>query len=166
MKRVRLLLACGAVAAIVAASPANAMLADGGPELAERVAAEAREKVLASESFRWPVSGREITTYFSGGHAGVDINGDTGDPIVAARGGVVTFAGTEGDGYGVKVIIRHPGGFETLYSHLSRIDVERGPIERGDLVGAIGCTGSCTGDHLHFEIHRDGSPIDPLDLLP
>lgn len=120
----------------------------------------------ADERFVWPVVSRSITTQFGGGHAGIDIDGESGDRIVAARSGVVTFAGDDGDGYGLKVLVRHPGGLATLYSHLATIAVKGGPIARGDLVGTVGCTGSCSGDHLHFEIQRNDAPNNPLDFLP
>jgi murein DD-endopeptidase MepM/ murein hydrolase activator NlpD len=162
------LVACGAATTVLAPGAAHALLADGGPELAKQMRAEARSVALVhdeNEKFVWPVP-EDITTYFDGGHAGLDIDGEAGDKIVASRSGRVTFAGDDGDGYGVKVLIRHAGGYETLYSHLSTIAVDLGPIRRGDLVGTVGCTGSCTGDHLHFEIHENGAAIDPLNLLP
>jgi murein DD-endopeptidase MepM/ murein hydrolase activator NlpD len=152
-------------ATVLAPGTAHALLADGGPELAKHMRAEARSVATENEKFVWPIP-EDITTYFDGGHAGLDIDGESGDRIIAARSGRVTFAGDDGDGYGVKVLIRHPGGYETLYSHLSTIAVTEGPIQRGDLVGEVGCTGSCTGPHLHFEIHENGAAVDPLGLLP
>ncbi|HWL66639.1 MAG TPA: M23 family metallopeptidase, partial [Actinomycetota bacterium] len=59
------------------------------------------------------------------------------------------------------------GGVATLYAHLSAYDVRNGEsVSQGDVVGRVGCTGSCTGDHLHFEVRVNGSPVDPLDFLP
>jgi murein DD-endopeptidase MepM/ murein hydrolase activator NlpD len=159
------LVACCAATTVLAPGAAHALLADGGPAFARQRLAEAKKVTLENERFVWPVP-EDITTYFDGGHAGLDIDGEAGDKIVASRSGRVTFAGDDGDGYGVKVLIRHAGGYETLYSHLSSIAVDLGPIQRGDIVGTVGCTGSCTGDHLHFEIHENGAAIDPLDLLP
>ena len=117
------------------------------------------------ETFIWPVTGA-INTPFGGDHDGLDIEGETGDEIVAARSGRITFAGDDGDGYGTKILISHPGGMATLYSHLSSIAVEKGWVDRGMVVGRVGCTGSCSGDHLHFEIHRQGRAVNPLGLLP
>jgi murein DD-endopeptidase MepM/ murein hydrolase activator NlpD len=118
-----------------------------------------------SERMAWPVTGG-INTYFGEGHDGVDIEGETGDPVVAARSGAVTFAGDEGDGYGLKVVLAHPGGLETVYAHLASTEVSKGGLAQGVLVGSVGCTGSCSGDHLHFEVRKDGAPVDPLDYLP
>lgn len=128
-------------------------------------AATRKPQVESVDGFVWPIVGA-VNTHFDAGHAGIDIEGVTGDKIVAAQGGTVTFAGDDGDGYGVKVIIRHANGYETLYSHLSSIAVSQGPIAQGELVGLVGCTGSCTGDHLHFEILKGGVVTDPLALLP
>jgi murein DD-endopeptidase MepM/ murein hydrolase activator NlpD len=129
------------------------------------LARAASSKVKVDEPFVWPVVGA-VNTAFGGDHAGIDIEGVTGDKIIASRGGTVTFAGDDGDGYGTKVIVRHAGGYETLYSHLSSISTSRGPIEQGEIVGLVGCTGSCTGDHLHFEILHNGTPTNPVALLP
>jgi murein DD-endopeptidase MepM/ murein hydrolase activator NlpD len=135
------------------------------PRSVTRVDRGSRSAVRGTDPFIWPVVGA-VNTHFGGDHAGIDIEGVTGDKIVAARDGVVTFAGDDGDGYGVKVIIEHADGYETLYSHLSSVAVSKGEIAQGELVGSVGCTGSCTGDHLHFEILRDGVVTNPLDLLP
>ena len=137
--------------------------------VAARMTARLVESVSSSStpsrSFMWPVKGA-INTPFGGDHDGIDIEGETGDPIMAARDGRVTFAGDDGDGYGTKIVIAHGRGVKTLYSHLSRTLVKRGWVKRGTVIGEVGCTGSCSGDHLHFEIQRDGAPVDPLDLLP
>jgi murein DD-endopeptidase MepM/ murein hydrolase activator NlpD len=160
---VRLCVASGLAAALLAPTAAHALFP---AEVGGRSPLKVVKKASANERFVWPVEDHTVNTHFGGGHNGIDIESVTGDRIVAARSGHVTFAGDDGDGYGVKVVIRHPGGFETLYSHLSKISVSRGPIERGDLVGFVGCTGSCTGDHLHFEILKNGSPTEPLTYLP
>lgn len=171
------LLACALAATVALPGVAHArLIVDGTGPVAKKlhVAPKEEKKSSASKSakapklgkgFIWPVV-ETINTHFGGDHAGIDIEGVTGDPIVAAQGGTVTFAGDDGDGYGVKVVIDHGDGYETLYSHLSSISTSMGPIDQGDLVGAIGCTGSCSGDHLHFEILLNGVPIDPVGLLP
>ncbi len=101
-------------------------------------------------------------------HPGIDIDGTTGDPVVAAATGTVAHAGPAPKGYGgygQTVIIDH-GNFQTLYAHLSRIDVVVGqPATAGDGVGAIGTTGSVTGSHLHFEVRVDGRPVDPATVM-
>ena len=170
MKLGLLLVASGLVATLTAPGVAHARLVvDGTGTVAKEIHEEPREpkqkRAQAGNGFVWPVV-ETVNTPFGGDHAGIDIEGVTGDKIIAAAGGTVTFAGDDGDGYGTKVIIRHEGGYETLYSHLSSIVAHGGRIEQGELVGYVGCTGSCTGDHLHFEILKDGTPTNPIDLLP
>jgi len=98
-------------------------------------------------------------------HAGTDFEADAGDPVFAAAAGVVVFAGTRG-GYGGLVEIRHVGGLDTLYAHLSSLNVSIGdPVETGDVIGSVGCTGLCTGPHLHFETREFGEPVDPMSYL-
>lgn len=98
-------------------------------------------------------------------HAGVDLAADTGDPIKAAGEGDVVTAGWLG-GYGNAVIIDHGGGLATLYGHQSRILVGVGDhVKRGQVIGRVGCTGSCTGPHLHFEVRVNGNPVDPMPYL-
>ena len=118
-----------------------------------------------SERFVWPVEGA-INTPFGGDHDGIDIEGETGDPIVAARSGRVVFAGDDGDGYGNKIVIAHGRGISSLYSHLSTMKVRRGWVDRGAVIGRVGCTGSCSGDHLHFEILENKKATSPLRFLP
>jgi murein DD-endopeptidase MepM/ murein hydrolase activator NlpD len=79
----------------------------------------------------------------------------------------VVLATYRDNGYGNYVIVQHADGSETLYAHMSAIYVAQGQyVNQGDVLGAVGCTGWCTGDHLHFEIHIGGSPVDPLGYLP
>lgn len=63
-------------------------------------------------------------------------------------------------------MISHGSGISTLYSHLDTMEVTGGWVDQGEVIGTVGCTGSCSGDHLHFETHRGGRAIDPLDVLP
>jgi murein DD-endopeptidase MepM/ murein hydrolase activator NlpD len=99
-------------------------------------------------------------------HTGIDLDGDTGDPIYAAGAGVVLSAGWRG-GYGNCVIIDHGGGYGTLYAHMSSIAVGTGQtVRQGDRIGAIGSTGASTGPHLHFEVRIYGQPVDPVPYLP
>jgi murein DD-endopeptidase MepM/ murein hydrolase activator NlpD len=65
------------------------------------------------------------------------------------------------------VIIDHGGGVATLYGHMSKFEVSNGQsVSQGEIIGLVGCTGSCTGDHLHFEVRINGTPVDPLKYLP
>jgi murein DD-endopeptidase MepM/ murein hydrolase activator NlpD len=99
-------------------------------------------------------------------HAGIDIGAPSGSPVVAAATGKVVYAGTA-NGYGKHVIVSHGGGLATLYGHLSSISSGVGAVlARGDSVGRVGCTGYCTGPHLHFEVRVNGEPDNPMRWLP
>ena len=99
-------------------------------------------------------------------HEGIDIDGTSGTPVVAAGGGTVIRADYYAD-YGNTVIVDHGDGMATLYAHLSGFAVRAGDVlEQGDVLGLVGCTGSCTGDHLHFEVRINATPVDPLLYLP
>ncbi len=98
-------------------------------------------------------------------HTGWDMSASSGDPIVAAADGVVVSAGTRG-GYGNAVVIDHGGGLATLYAHQSSIAVSAGAsVSQGQVIGYVGCTGYCTGSHLHFEVRLGGSPVDPSGYM-
>ncbi len=99
-------------------------------------------------------------------HDGIDIRGQSGEPIYAAGQGRVVFSGWRG-AYGQTVILDHEGGVTTLYAHASALYVASGDrIQRGQPIAAIGATGNATGNHLHFEIRWAGVPLDPVPLLP
>lgn len=118
--------------------------------------------------FVWPVRGG-VTSGFGrrGGrmHSGLDIDGNTGEPIRAAKAGRVAGVGC-GGGYGICTIIDHGGGVTSLYAHQSRRAISGGQVSAGQVIGYVGCTGSCTGSHLHFEIRVNGSPRNPRGFLP
>jgi murein DD-endopeptidase MepM/ murein hydrolase activator NlpD len=97
-------------------------------------------------------------------HLGVDYAAPVGTPVSAAGDGLVVAAGWIG-GFGRTVRIRHANGYETLYGHLSRIDVRRGQrVAQGARIGAVGSSGLATGPHLDYRMRRDGRPVDPLRL--
>lgn len=98
-------------------------------------------------------------------HEGVDIAAPAGTPVRAMKSGRVEHAGAWG-GYGLSVVIAHGTNVRTLYAHLSRIDVQKGQrVDGGQQIGAVGRTGSATGNHLHFEVWRWGRAEDPVPLL-
>lgn len=98
-------------------------------------------------------------------HHGVDIPAPEGTPVLAMSNGRVTYAGTM-SGYGNVVILQHGGGTQSLYAHLSAIDVSTGDEVRGrQTIGRVGSTGNATGPHLHFEVIRWGRAEDPVPLL-
>lgn len=98
-------------------------------------------------------------------HTGVDLGADSGTPIRAAASGTVVSAGWM-DGYGNATVIDHGGGLATLYGHQSALLVSAGQkVGQGETIGRVGCTGSCTGPHLHFEVRVNGSPVDPMPYI-
>lgn len=98
-------------------------------------------------------------------HTGIDIGAPYGAPVVAADGGSVIYAGVMG-GYGNTVVIDHGGGLATTYNHMGAILVSSGQsVARGSQIAEVGCSGYCTGPHLHFEVRVDGSPVDPMPYL-
>jgi murein DD-endopeptidase MepM/ murein hydrolase activator NlpD len=127
----------------------------------------------ASEPFglEWPASG-QVTDGFGPRwgrlHTGIDIGILSNLGVVAAANGKVKATGylPGYEGYGLVVLLGHGKGRETLYAHLSRIGVREGEwLTAGEPIGHAGCTGSCTGTHLHFELREGGRPIDPSPFL-
>jgi murein DD-endopeptidase MepM/ murein hydrolase activator NlpD len=110
--------------------------------------------------------GKRSTTVGSTNHKGIDIAGKLGDPIFAADGGSVVFAGVRG-GYGKLVILQHDNGDLTYYGHNNRILVAEGQrVARGDTIAKMGATGTATGVHCHFELHpKGGAAANPLPAL-
>jgi murein DD-endopeptidase MepM/ murein hydrolase activator NlpD len=98
-------------------------------------------------------------------HAGVDLAARLRQPVFASAPGVVVRAGRNGS-HGLQVEVDHGAGVRTRYSHLSRVKVRKGQaLARGELLGLAGRTGRVTGVHLHFEVWRNGRPVDPLEVL-
>ncbi len=96
-------------------------------------------------------------------HKGLDFTAPQGTPIYATGHGTVETAGFSEGGYGNHVVINHGYGYETLYGHMVRIKVrERQRVKRGELIGWVGSTGKSTGPHCHYEVHVNGSEIDPV----
>jgi murein DD-endopeptidase MepM/ murein hydrolase activator NlpD len=98
-------------------------------------------------------------------HTGIDLRGDTGEPVRATATGKVTIAGRQ-RGYGNMVEISHGNGLATRFGHLSEINVKVGQVVRiGEIIGSIGSTGLSTGPHLHYETRVNGQPVDPQKFL-
>lgn len=94
-------------------------------------------------------------------HGGIDLAARYGTEVPAAADGTVVTAGEQG-GYGLTVVVRHPGGYQTRYAHLSSLEVRAGDaIEKGAVLGRVGSTGRSTAPHLHFEVTQGGQRIDP-----
>ncbi|MBE6020129.1 MAG: hypothetical protein E7228_00095 [Clostridiales bacterium] len=99
-------------------------------------------------------------------HKGIDVPGDTGDPIFAAKEGTVTVAEYKNNGYGNVIEIDHGNGLVTLYAHLNSISVKPGDVVYpGQIIGGMGTTGRSTGVHLHFEVLVNGSNVNPLNYV-
>ncbi len=141
--------------------------------VADSLTAEGAESMFAPSG--WPVDTRHITSYrgnrkdpYSGKrqwHDGVDIDGDTGDPIYAVASGIVTWAGRRST-YGELVEISHSRGYVTRYAHNSLNLVAVGDyVQRGQEVARIGRSGRVTGSSLHFEILRNGASVNPIEFL-
>ncbi|MDB5142373.1 MAG: peptidoglycan DD-metalloendopeptidase family protein [Mucilaginibacter sp.] len=98
-------------------------------------------------------------------HPGIDFKGAKGDPVHVTADGKVIFTGPKG-GYGNCIIVQHKNDFQTLYGHLSHINVEDGQsVSTGDVIGKVGSTGRSTGSHLHYEVRKNGKPINPIKFL-
>lgn len=98
-------------------------------------------------------------------HQGIDLANSKGTNIISSGKGVVTFSGYNG-GYGRTIIIDHGNEYKTLYAHCSKLLVNVGDkVNKGQLIANMGSTGRSTGNHLHFEIHKDDKPINPYNVL-
>ena len=98
-------------------------------------------------------------------HNAMDISARHGTPVCATASGRVVEAGYDGD-FGNKIVIGHGNGMETVYAHLSKMDVKPGQtVKRGDIIGRVGTTGRSTGAHLHYEVHVNGTPVNPARYL-
>jgi len=127
-----------------------------------------RISYVATGSFNYPARGT-ITSRFGQRwgrfHTGVDIAAPQGSPIYAADGGTVIFSGWE-SGYGYLVKIDHHNGYVTYYGHASKLLVKKGDkVAKGQKIALVGSTGRATGPHLHFEVRKNGVPIDPMPFL-
>lgn len=146
----------------------------------EEVLMEAVPKIIERgtkipPTFIKPISAGRLTSRFgrrtsptrgaSSNHQGIDWGLPTGSTVVASSGGTVTKAGW-GGGYGYVVYIKHPGGVETRYAHLSKLLVSAGStVKQGQVIARSGNTGVSTGPHLHFELRMGGRAVNPLDYL-
>ena len=135
-----------------------------------------KEQLLSCTPAIQPVNNKDLSRIASGFgyridpvykttkfHAGLDFAAPQGTPIYATANGVITTAGNTGNGYGNHVVINHGYGYQTLYGHMFRVKARVGErIKRGEIIGYVGSTGKSTGPHCHYEVHRNGDPVDPV----
>jgi murein DD-endopeptidase MepM/ murein hydrolase activator NlpD len=135
-----------------------------------------KELLLASTPAIQPVSNKDLKRIASGFgyrvdpvykttkfHAGLDFAAPQGTPIYATANGTVETAGNTGNGYGNHVVIHNGYGYATLFGHMFKIKVKPGQkVKRGEIIGWVGNTGKSTGPHCHYEVHRNGEPVDPV----
>ncbi|MBJ2174734.1 M23 family metallopeptidase [Aureibaculum sp. A20] len=140
--------------------------------------AEDKEKLLASIPAIQPVNNEDLTRMASGYgwrsdpftkarkmHKGMDFTAPTGTPIYASGNGKVYRADNRASGFGEHIEIDHGYGYKTIYAHLSKYNVKQGQtVKRGDLIGFVGNTGRSSGPHLHYEVHKNGKPINPINF--
>ena len=138
-----------------------------------------KETMLASIPAIQPISNKELKRIASGFgyridpvyktprmHTGLDFTAETGTPVYATGDGIIEIAGSQGDGYGNKVLIKHGYGYETLYAHNSKILVHVGEkVKRGQTIALVGNTGKSTGPHCHYEVWKNGTKIDPINYF-
>ncbi len=124
--------------------------------------------VTSSSGWQWPVNGRVISGYSLKVpvNKGIDISGKLGEPVAAAASGEVVYAGSDLSGYGRLIILKHNGSYLSAYAHNRELFVNEGDsVKAGQKIAEIGSTGT-TEPKLHFEIRRDGKPVDPMGYLP
>jgi len=140
--------------------------------------AQSKDKLLAAIPAIQPVRNENLKSMVSGFgyrtdpftksrkmHEGMDFTAKTGTPIYATGDGVVERADNTASGFGNHIVIRHGFGYETLYGHLSKYKCRAGQrVKRGDIIGFVGSTGRSEGPHLHYEVHKNGKVVNPLNF--
>lgn len=143
--------------------------AESKPDEIKSTEAKLAEKpALAGDEveWMWPAGGKPITPYVEGSSKGIDITGKAGDPVLAAAGGVVSYAGAGLRGYGNLVVLRHNATYLSVYAHNSKILVkEKQAVTKGQKIAEMGSSDT-ESPRLHFEIRRQGKPADPQKFLP
>ncbi len=129
-----------------------------------------RPALKGSVKLRWPLNARVTSRFGRRGsrmHDGIDIGAKEGTPIYAAAAGEVVYSDHRLSGYGNLIIIRHSSDMFTAYAHNQRNLVRKGSrVKAGAVIARVGRTGRASGSHLHFEVRRGSTPVDPLVYLP
>ncbi|HAR44075.1 MAG TPA: hypothetical protein DCS07_15820 [Bdellovibrionales bacterium] len=120
--------------------------------------------------FKWPLNSVSVTSPYgkrgSDFHEGIDLRAPTGTPIHAVEAGTVLYADKRVSGYGKMVVLRHSNGFATIYAHSSKLLVRRGQkVKKGQKIALAGSTGRSSGPHLHFEVRKGVTPLDPSRVI-
>ena len=140
--------------------------------------AKSKEKLLAAIPAIQPIRNENLKRMASGFgyrsdpftkarkfHEGMDFTAKTGTPVFASGDGIVSRADNTASGFGNHIVIRHGFGYETLYGHLSRYKARVGQyVKRGDVIGYVGSTGRSEAPHLHYEVHKNGEVVNPLNF--
>lgn len=152
--------AAQAAAGVVATAPK-------APEQEVAAPASAQSRTVEAIEWSWPAAGKVVGGYSDkAARKGLDIAGKTGDAVLAAASGKVVYAGTGLRGYGKLVIIKHDASFLSAYAHNDELLVKEGDsVTRGQLIAKLGSSDS-DRPKLHFEVRRQGKPVDPSDYLP
>jgi murein DD-endopeptidase MepM/ murein hydrolase activator NlpD len=136
--------------------------------VAKRGPSTVSQRAVSGAGFSWPINGT-MNQYFSWYHKAVDLGAPIGTPVVAAHSGVISeaIAGGWNYGYGTHIVISGDNGYQTMYAHMSALNVSSGQRVTGGstVIGWVGMTGRTTGPHLHFEVRSGGSFYDPLSFL-
>ncbi len=141
--------------------------------------AKNKSAMLASIPAIQPVANKDLTRIASGFnyrihpiykimhfHTGMDFTAPTGTEIYATGDGTIEKAENEGNGYGIHVVINHNYGYQTLYGHMSRVNVKPGQkVKRGEVIGYVGNTGTSSGPHVHYEVIKNGEKINPVNFF-
>lgn len=122
--------------------------------------------IVGTGELLWPVSSPTITQYYSSYHMALDLAAPSGSTVIASAAGTVTWAGWKNNGGGLVIAIDHGNGIVTVYNHLGSLWVAAGAaVAAGQGIAAVGCTGVCTGPHVHFEVIVGGVIVNPLRYL-
>ncbi len=126
----------------------------------------APQVVTGNGMLLWPVAGGRISQYYSSSHRALDIAAPYGNTVMSSDAGTVIQAGWKSNGGGLVLTIDHGNGIVTVYNHLGQIWVTAGQsVSRGQGIAAVGCTGVCTGPHVHYVVQVDGVTVNPLRYL-
>jgi lipoprotein NlpD len=157
--------AAGAATTATTSAGAGAAASAAKPEPAKTAAID-RDPDAASLDFVWPAKGALLAGFAEPNNKGLDIGGKPGDPVVAAAAGQVLYTGTGIRGFGKLIVIRHEGGFSSVYAHNRQILVKEGQsVARGQRIAELGDS-DADRPKLHFEIRKSGKPVDPMRYLP